>query len=127
VKNTSFKIGLRTAVFLTLFLVSKTLCAQLANPVLKAKITDGEIGANLTSPSGLAINDNIAYVFSGGNIELFDISNPSDIQFINKVVNGKGDSALRGPRSMKVVGTLGYITTSDGVAIMDLSIPTEPK
>ncbi len=100
------------------------------NPAHKGSISNGAGGALLSSPQGVFVSGNYAYVASSGSnaLEIVDVTNPSAPIHKGNISNGAGGALLSSPQSVFVSGNYAYVASyiSSALEIVDISNPAAP-
>jgi prepilin-type N-terminal cleavage/methylation domain-containing protein len=104
-----------------------------AAPVYKGKIVDGAGDASLYNPSAVFVSGNYAYVTASGALEIIDVSDPQHPVHAGKIFDGEGSNTnfphgayLSSPSSVFVSGNYAYVTGSNAVEIVDVTVKTSP-
>ncbi|HEY5823357.1 MAG TPA: fibronectin type III domain-containing protein, partial [Cyclobacteriaceae bacterium] len=103
-----------------------------------ASISDSGFGDTIIDPLAVQVSGDYAYLLNGsiyrsGNIigcslEILDVSNPYNISYKGKIIDGDGGSLLNYPSSISIVGNYAYITSqsSNALEIIDISNSSSP-
>ena len=74
------------------------------------------------------INDVLIVTGLFGGIDFYDISNPAQLNHIrNFTLNNNGGGGNSKPNCVKASGDFAYITAKNGVAVVDISNPSNPQ
>jgi PKD repeat protein len=106
------------------------LTPRIVNPVHKGSITNGAGGALLSTPRGVFVAGNHAYVASSASnaLEIVDVSNPANPVHKGSIINGAGGALLSAPRSVFVAGNYAYVASSgsNALEIVNIANPSTP-
>jgi hypothetical protein len=104
---------------------------DISNPALpqhKGKYISSVNGPSFGG-SDVDVSGPYAYVTdTGGNLLIFDVSDPRNIVLKSTLANGTGGASLALPKKISVVGNYAYIVDQSGTAleIVDISNPSAP-
>ena len=74
------------------------------------------------------INDILIVTGMFGGIEFYDISNPEQLNHLsNFLLNNNGGGGNSKPNCIRAIGDYAYITAKNGVAVVDISNPSNPQ
>ena len=74
------------------------------------------------------INDVLIVTGLFGGIDFYDISNPEELNHLrNFSLNNNGGGGNSKPNCVRAVGNYAYITAKNGVAVVDISNPSNPQ
>ena len=74
------------------------------------------------------INDVLIVTGLFGGIDFYDISNPAQLNHLrNFTLNNNGGGGNSKPNCVKAIGDYAYITAKNGVAVVDISNPSNPQ
>jgi len=95
-----------------------------SNPIHAGSYASSTVMAN---PNGIAVSGKYAYVVSGANFSVLDISNPNNPTYVGTLADSPS-TLLTGAYSVAVSGKYAYVASpaESGIEIVDISDPANP-